>query len=132
MGDISANGDSEIANGFKRRVSLGAYEQGAADEIKAYMTGDRLQDTKSRASQKILGGIAGGATAGAGLVAGSTGLVASIAFLFGKNGAKLGKCLGTKGVLIGGIAGAIIGAIAGGITANSSPDKKNMEKVSNY
>lgn len=137
MGDISAYGDGNITNGFKRTFTLGTYEQGAADEIKAYMTGDRLQDSKARASHKVIGGIAGGAAAGATVTATTAGVLGGLtwagATVAGSaKGAKFGKALGTKGALVGAVAGAVIGAIAGGFFGNNSPDKKNMEKVSNY
>ena len=124
MGDISTYGDSNFSNGFKR-VSIYGYEQGSADEIKAYMTGDKLQDKTLRKITKGLGG--GMVTAIPGvLVGGGIGLLAC-------KGAKAGKAIGgAKGAIAGAIIGGLIGLIGGGFWANSSPDKKNMEKVSNY
>ena len=122
MGDISANGDSEVVNGFKRTISLGTYEQGAADEIKAYMTGDRLQDKAARTSAKSFGGFLAGGTIGTVVGGTSVGLVSVL------KAAKAGKAIGgAKGAIAG-----LVGSIAGAFFGNSSPDKKNMEKVSNY
>ena len=127
MGDISANGDSEVVNGFKRTISFGTYEQGAADEIKAYMTGDRLQDKAARTSAKSFGGFLAGGTIGTVVGGTSVGLVSVL------KAAKAGKAIGgAKGAIAGAIIGGLIGLIGGGFWANSSPDKKNMEKVSNY
>ena len=124
MGDISTYGDSNFSNGFKR-VSIYGYEQGSADEIKAYMTGDKLQDKTLRKITKGLGGGMVTAIPGA-LVGGGVGLLTC-------KGAKAGKAIGgAKGAIAGAIIGGLIGLIGGGFWANSSPDKKNMEKVSNY
>ena len=47
----------------------------------------------------------------------------------GVSGAATGAIVGSgAGAIIGGL----VGLISGGFMANSSPDKKNMEKVSNY
>ena len=127
MGDISANGDGEVANGFKRTISFGTYEQGAADEIKAYMTGDRLQDKAARASAKSCGGFLAGGTLGTVIGGTSVGLVSAL------KAAKAGKAIGgAKGAIVGALIGGLVGSIAGAFFGNSSPDKKNMEKVSNY
>ena len=127
MGDISANGDSEVVNGFKRTISFGTYEQGAADEIKAYMTGDRLQDKAARTSAKSCGGFLAGGTLGTVVGGTSVGLVSVL------KAAKAGKAIGgAKGAIAGALIGGLVGSIAGAFFGNSSPDKKNMEKVSNY
>lgn len=127
MGDISANGDGNITNGFKRTISFGTYEQGAADEIKAYMTGDRLQDKAARTSAKSFGGFLAGGTVGIVVGGTSVGLVSAL------KAAKGGKAIGgAKGAIAGAIIGGLVGSIAGAFFGNSSPDKKNMEKVSNY
>ena len=127
MGDISANGDSEVVNGFKRTISFGTYEQGAADEIKAYMTGDRLQDKAARTSAKSCGGFLAGGTIGTVVGGTSVGLVSVL------KAAKAGKAIGgAKGAIAGALIGGLVGSIAGAFFGNSSPDKKNMEKVSNY
>lgn len=127
MGDISANGDSEVVNGFKRTISFGTYEQGAADEIKAYMTGDRLQDKAARTSAKSFGGFLAGGTIGTVVGGTSVGLVSVL------KAAKAGKAIGgAKGAIAGALIGGLVGSIAGAFFGNSSPDKKNMEKVSNY
>ena len=127
MGDISANGDSEVVNGFKRTISFGTYEQGAADEIKAYMTGDRLQDKAARTSAKSCGGFLAGGTLGTVVGGTSVGLVSAL------KAAKAGKAIGgAKGAIAGALIGGLVGSIAGAFFGNSSPDKKNMEKVSNY
>ena len=127
MGDISANGDSEVVNGFKRTISFGTYEQGAADEIKAYMTGDRLQDKAARTSAKSFGGFLAGGTIGTVVGGTSVGLVSVL------KAAKAGKAIGgVKGAIAGALIGGLVGSIAGAFFGNSSPDKKNMEKVSNY
>ncbi len=127
MGDISANGDGNITNGFKRTISLGTYEQGAADEIKAYMTGDRLQDKAARTSAKSCGGFLAGGTIGTVVGGTSVGLVSAL------KAAKAGKAIGgAKGAIAGALIGGLVGSIAGAFFGNSSPDKKNMEKVSNY
>ena len=127
MGDISANGDGNITNGFKRTISLGTYEQGAADEIKAYMTGDRLQDKAARTSAKSCGGFLAGGTIGTVVGGTSVGLVSAL------KAAKAGKAIGgAKGAIAGALIGGLVGSIAGALFGNSSPDKKNMEKVSNY
>ena len=127
MGDISAYGDSEVANGFKRTISLGTYEQGAADEIKAYMTGDRLQDKAARTSAKSCGGFLAGGTIGTVVGGTSVGLVSAL------KAAKAGEAIGgAKGAIAGALIGGLVGSIAGAFFGNSSPDKKNMEKVSNY
>ena len=127
MGDISANGDSEVVNGFKRTISFGTYEQGAADEIKAYMTGDRLQDKAARTSAKSCGGFLAGGTLGTVVGGTSVGLVSAL------KAAKTGKAIGgAKGAIVGALIGGLVGSIAGAFFGNSSPDKKNMEKVSNY
>ena len=127
MGDISANGDGNITNGFKRTISLGTYEQGAADEIKAYMTGDRLQDKAARTSAKSFGGFLAGGTVGTVVGGTSVGLVSAL------KAAKAGKAIGgAKGAIAGALIGGLVGSIAGAFFGNSSPDKKNMEKVSNY
>lgn len=126
MGDISANGDSDFQNGFKRAITLGAYEQGSADEIKAYMTGDRLQDTAMRKMNK---------SSGAGLAVGTIGAVggASVGFLAGAaKGAKAGKSAGGKGAIIGAIIGGLAGIIGGSFLGNSTPDKSNLEKCTTY
>ena len=127
MGDISANGDSEVVNGFKRTISFGTYEQGAADEIKAYMTGDRLQDKAARTSAKSCGGFLAGGTLGTVVGGTSVGLISVL------KAAKAGKAIGgAKGAIVGALIGGLVGSIAGAFFGNSSPDKKNMEKVSNY
>ena len=127
MGDISANGDGEVVNGFKRTISFGTYEQGAADEIKAYMTGDRLQDKAARTSAKSCGGFLAGGTLGTVVGGTSVGLVSAL------KAAKAGKAIGgAKGAIAGALIGGLVGSIAGAFFGNSSPDKKNMEKVSNY
>ena len=127
MGDISANGDGIITNGFKRTISLGTYEQGAADEIKAYMTGDKLQDKAARTSAKSFGGFLAGGTVGTVVGGTSVGLVSAL------KSAKAGKAIGgAKGAIAGALIGGLVGSIAGALFGNSSPDKKNMEKVSNY
>ena len=127
MGDISANGDGEVVNGFKRTISFGTYEQGAADEIKAYMTGDRLQDKAARTSAKSCGGFLAGGTIGTVVGGTSVGLVSVL------KAAKAGKAIGgAKGAIAGALIGGLVGSIAGAFFGNSSPDKKNMEKVSNY
>ena len=127
MGDISANGDGNITNGFKRTISFGTYEQGAADEIKAYMTGDRLQDKAARTSAKSCGGFLAGGTIGTVVGGTSVGLVSVL------KAAKAGKAIGgAKGAIAGALIGGLVGSIAGAFFGNSSPDKKNMEKVSNY
>lgn len=127
MGDISANGDGNITNGFKRTISLGTYEQGAADEIKAYMTGDRLQDKSARTNAKRFGGFLGGGTVGTAVGAGSGFFIGAL------KGAKGAKAIaGGKGAIAGALIGGLVGSIAGAFFGNTSPDKKNMEKVSNY
>lgn len=127
MGDISAYGDGNISNGFKRTISFGTYEQGAADEIKAYMTGDRLQDKNARTSAKAFGGFLAGGTVGTAVGAGTGFLAGAI------KGAKAGRVAGgAKVAIAGALIGGLVGSIGGLFFGNTSPDKKNMEKVSNY
>lgn len=127
MGDISANGDGDFENGFKRIISIGTYEQGTANEIKAYMTGDKLQDKDAREASKTSGGFVAGGTLGT--LVGGIG-VGSASALFAAKGGR--AVAGTKGAILGALIGGLVGSIAGTLFANSSPDKKNMEKVSNY
>lgn len=125
MGDIAANGDGAIANGFKNALSFGDYQQGTAAEVKAYMTGDRLQDTGLRNTGKHLGfGLAAGGSIGA-IAGGITGAV---------KGAKTGKAIGgAKGAAIGALIGTVVAWIGSAICRNvSSPDKTNLHKVTSY